>query len=164
MTSTYKMDKLAADNAAKMQEWFQCNPTVVACTANEKMLRYYLDFSEPLELVDFDFAKTQLGNQLATANIPTVEDVNAAEEKHRKQLKLPAVNEQVRRIIKNGEELPQEWYGRNIGTPENLRALARSDFPLFKRLVDRYGSHVVDARMGATKQPQQVGSSASFKF
>lgn len=90
MTTQFKQDKLAVENAAQDAQnvavykgWLAQHPNVVDCIANEKMFRKYMDFTDELTEADFDFAYGNLyGNLgdkvLATQRVPTAEETKAA--------------------------------------------------------------------------------------
>ena len=173
MKKQFEQDKIAAQTAANvaannaaLKEWFQRNPTVVDCVANIQMFVYYMDFEAALQPEDFDFAFRHLKDNLAltTVHVPTPEEIEEADAKQRKTLKLPAAHEQIRRAIaNNGDDLPDVWYNHDISTAESLKALARQDFHKFRMLVQRFGSTKIDARMGVVPQ-QQVATVYKAKF
>lgn len=85
MTTQFKQDKLAVENAAQDAQnvavykgWLAQHPSVADVIANEKMFREYMDFTDELTEADFDFAYGNLGDKvLATQRVPTLEEVKA---------------------------------------------------------------------------------------
>ncbi len=152
-------------NANTYNTWLAANPKIIPCDANELMFRAYMDFEgQELTLADFDFAKGNIGQQLAWQNVPTPEQVVAAENKHRRSLSLPQLHELARkeRPTATQDELPATWYGVDISTAAALKSLAKSNLQSFKALVDRFGSKV-NERLGV-KPATQVGTSIKMQF
>jgi hypothetical protein len=112
---------------------------------------------------DFEYSLNTSATTFSRQRVPTQEEVTAAENKRRRALSLPELQDLAR--FENPEPtrdpLPAVWFGADISTAEGLRRLAARNITSFRALTSRYGHEAVNARLGATKQ-KQVGQSINL--
>ena len=170
--STFNQDKGAALAEAQRQQnliayknWVARRPEVRDCEANLKMFQSYMDFTDPLVDADFDFALGNLRSSLALQRIPTQEEIVAAENKHRKRLSLPELQQLARdeNPAPTRTPLPNEFFGYDVSTAKALKTLAKNNVTAFRALCSRYGTDKVNERLGVAA-PKQVGRSITLNI
>jgi len=146
--------------------WLLKHPEVRDCTANEKAFREYADFTDGLVEADFDFTLSNIRERLALQYVPTEAEIVAAENKHRKSLSLPTLQKLARDenpAAPQREQLPLVWQDIDVSTAAALKQLAKTNIRAFKALCSRFGTDLVNERLGATKS-KPVGRSITLNL
>jgi hypothetical protein len=157
------------ENVALFHSWIRKHPEIKPCDATLKAFEEYIeDFdTDPLTEADFEFALSNIPERrLVTQRVPSQAEVVAEENARRKALPLGELKALARleAPAPAAPTLPNEWTpkGRkkavDISTREALLALAKTDFRIFRELTQRFGSELINQRLG-TKPTAQPGVS-----
>lgn len=161
----------AAQQAAVLEHWFSLHPKY-ACDANRQILKQFFN-GDDYTLPSLDEAVTYLGEgpsggKLAVLPVErreeNAEEAEAcltaetkAENKRRNEMTKEELVALARaeRPIPTAPVLPAVYRSFDISTPEALRKIAKEKFLLFREITARFGSELVNQRLGVVKQ--QVG-------
>jgi hypothetical protein len=82
MTTRFELDRQAAANTAQaeanraaLENWLSRHPRIPDCIAVRNLFEEYMDFTEPLSDVDFDFALGNLESQIGKQRVPPPAEV-----------------------------------------------------------------------------------------
>lgn len=114
---------------------------------------------------DFEYSLNTSATEFVRQRVPTPEEVVAAENKHRKRLSLPELQQLARdeNPAPQRTALPNEFFGYDVSTPKALKTLAKNNVTAFRALCNRYGTDKVNERLGVAA-PKQVGRSITLNI
>jgi hypothetical protein len=82
MTTRFELDRQAVANAAQaeanraaLKNWLSRHSQIPDCIAVRNLFEEYMDFTEPLSDVDFDFALGNLASQIGKQRVPPPAEV-----------------------------------------------------------------------------------------
>jgi hypothetical protein len=155
-----------SENVAVYQSWISKHPELKDCIATSKTFEEYMEGEDIWTEADLEFALSRIpAHRLSGVKqrVKTAAELVAEENARRKSLSREELGELARteHPAPTASTLPLEITlpGRktptDISTPAALKSLARTNYPAFKYLNDKYGSTEINKRLGVkpTAQP-----------
>lgn len=152
-----------SENLATYHDWIKTHPSIRDCTATFNAFVEYMEGEDVWTEADLDYALSQIPEgRLVTQRVPSEAEVVAEENARRKSMTLSELKTLARleTPAPTAPTLPMEITlpGRktptDISTAAALKALANTNMWAFKWLFNKYGSELLNARLGVKPKTQ----------
>lgn len=139
------------ENLTTYHEWIKKYPAIRDCTATFNAFVEYMEGEDVWTEADLDYALSQIPEgRLVKQRVPSREEVVAEENARRKSMTLSELKALARleTPAPTAPTLPMEWEGHSIADAKSLKLLSNADFNSFKRLNKKFGSALINQRLG----------------
>lgn len=139
------------ENLTTYHEWIKTHPSIRDCIATFNAFVEYMEGEDVWTEADLDYALSQIPEgRLVKQRVPSEAEVVAEENARRKALPIDELKALARleTPAPTAPTLPMEWEGHSITDAISLKLLSKADFNSFKRLNKKFGSELINQRLG----------------